>query len=158
MNETWRTVILALGIAWGIQYGLAYFQLKRFYRRINELRRLGTVSIGKGGSTWRLKIYVVLVVDKEKRIVHVEQLSGWTILAKLRPLPGLEGRPVQDLFDDTLALPVTQKQLLALRSAAEFIIEAEERKNKKKKSTEEEEDAVENEENTTSSASPMIAS
>lgn len=156
MDEAWKTIILALGIAWGIQYGLAYFQLRRFYRRISELRRLGNVSIGKAGSNWRLKIYAVLVVDKEKHIVHAEHFSGWTILAKLRPLPGLEGRPMQDLFEDTLALPVTQKQLLALRNAAEYLIEAEERK--RRKLMEEKEAAVENEENAASSASPLIAS
>jgi len=150
-KDNWSFIILAMGIAWAIQYGLAYLQLKRFYRRVSELRRLGTVSVGKAGSAWRRRVFTVLVVDRERIIQHVEQLTGWTVFANLKPLTGLEGRPMSDLFNDSLALPVTRKQLLALRNAAEFIIQLDDRK--KVKSEEKEAEDQESEEYSMSASS-----
>jgi len=150
-KDNWSFIILAMGIAWAIQYGLAYLQLKRFYRRVSELRRLGTVSVGKAGSAWRRRVFTVLVVDRERIIQHVEQLAGWTVFANLKPLTGLEGRPMSDLFNDSLALPVTRKQLLALRNAAEFIIQLDDRK--KVKSEEKEAEDQESEEYSLSASS-----
>jgi DNA-binding transcriptional regulator of glucitol operon len=154
MDNPWSIIILALAITWGIQYALAYWQLKRFYRRVSELRRLGTVSVGKAGSAWRRRVYTVLVVDRDRIIQHVEQLSGWTVLANLKPLPGLEGHPMSDLFDDSLVLPVSPKQLLALRNAAEFIIQMDDKKKQKQKDTEVEDQ--ESEENSMSAPSASI--
>jgi hypothetical protein len=56
----------------------------------------------------------------------VEQLSGWTILAKLQPVKGLEGLTFDDLFDESRNLPVNRKLLLAIRNAAQHILKAEE--------------------------------
>ena len=69
----------------------------------------------------------MVVVDKQKRIAKVEQLSGWTIWASLKPVEGLEGRPVSDLLDESVELPVPRKLALALRNAATYIQEAEQR-------------------------------
>ena len=138
MFETATFIILALAIGWMIQYGFAYFQLRRFYRRISVLRKDGIVSIGLAGSAWRGRQYAVLVVDKEHRIQHAEQLSGWTILAELKPIEGLTGRPLSDLLDDSVELPVTPKQLLALRNAVGYIEAMEERKREKEKEKEQE--------------------
>ena len=136
-DETGTKIILALAAGWFLQYCLAFIQLRRFYKRVSELRRLGTTSIGKEGSAWRRRVYTVLVVDKNHIIQHIEELSGWTFMATLKPLPGLEGRPMSDLFDESLALPVKRKQLMALRNAASFILEAEERKKERQKAQEE---------------------
>lgn len=82
---------------------------------------MGTVSIGVSGSAWRRRQYAVLVVDRNQRIVHVEQLSGWTVMADLRPVQGLNGRPMSDLLEEGLALPVPDKLLRALQNAAGYI-------------------------------------
>ena len=121
MDPTATLIIIGLAVAWGIQYALAFWQMKRFYRRIAELRRDGQVSIGMAGSSWRRRQYAVLVIDPGQRIVHVAQLSGWTIFATLKPVVGLDGRPMSDLFDEGAALPVGNKLLLALRNAASYI-------------------------------------
>jgi hypothetical protein len=66
------------------------------------------------------------VVDKNnKRILTVEELSGWTVLAGLKPVKGMTGYTIHDLFDETKEFPVPEKLLLAMRSAAEQIIKAE---------------------------------
>ncbi len=124
MLTTGSFLIIALALAWFVQLGLSYFQMRRFYRRIGQLRRLGRVSIGKAGSAWRRRQYAVVVVDKEHRIVHVEQLSGWTVLAALKPVTGVAGHSLHDLFDDRTNLPVSPKLRLAMQSAATFLLEA----------------------------------
>jgi DNA-binding transcriptional regulator of glucitol operon len=121
MDSTATIIILSLVVAWVIQYYFAWWQMRRFYNRIAELRRNGLVSVGMSGSTWRRKQYAVLVVDNTHKIVHVEQLSGWTVLASLKPVAGLDGRPMSDLWDEGLNLPVSPKLLLALRNAAKYV-------------------------------------
>jgi DNA-binding transcriptional regulator of glucitol operon len=120
-------IITALALAWMLQYALSFLQLRRFYRRIHQLRRLGNVWIGMEGSAWKGRKYAVLVVNKEKRIAHVEEFSGYTVWAKLKPVDGLDGRPISDLLDDDIELPVSRKLLLALRNAMKYVQHAEER-------------------------------
>ncbi len=129
MNPLATLIILGLAGAWLIQYGLSYWQMRRFYGRIAELRRLGTVSVGMAGSAWKRRQYAVLVVDRQGRIVRAEELSGWTVLANLKPVEGLEGCTLDELADDAVQLPIAlnRKLLLALRNAASHIKAAEER-------------------------------
>jgi len=138
MFETAAYIIVALALGWMIQYAFAYYQLRRFYRRVSELRKDGIVSIGLAGSAWRGRLYAVLVVDKEHMIRHAEQLSGWTIMAQLKPMEGLTGRPMSDLLDDSVELPVSPKQLLALRNAISYIEAMERRKREKEQENEDE--------------------
>lgn len=124
MDPTATLIMVGLAVAWGIQYALAFWQMKRFYKRVAELRRYGQVSIGVSGSSWRGRQYAVLVVDASHRIVRVAQLSGWTIFATLKPVAGLDGRPMSVLFDEAADLPVSNKLRLALRNAATFVKDA----------------------------------
>lgn len=125
------SLILVLAGLWMCQLFLAQWQMHRFYKRIAQLRQRGLVSVGMQGSAWRRRQYAVLVVDKNKTIVHVEQLSGWTVLAQLRPVNGLAGQPMSVLLDDAAPLPVSKKLRAALRNAAEFILADETRKQRK---------------------------
>ncbi len=127
MSKAYSVIIIVLVLAWVIQYLLSFWQLRRFYKRIHELRHYGSVWIGREGSAWKGRQYAVLVVNKEKMITKVEQFSGWTVLAALKPVAGLEGRPISDLLDDSIELPVSKKMLLALRNAVKYIKETEER-------------------------------
>lgn len=117
----YSVMILAFVMFWLAQYMLTSWQMQRYNRRLVELRRLGLVSVGKAGSAWRRRQYGVLVVDKQDRIVHVEQLSGWTVFAQLRPVAGLDGRPISDIGDASVSLPVSPKLRLALQDAVGYI-------------------------------------
>ncbi|GIV93941.1 MAG: glucitol operon activator [Patescibacteria group bacterium] len=127
IDITASTIILGLAAAWILQLFLSYFQLRQFYGRVSQLRRSGRlVSVGMAGSAWRRRQYAILVVDPEtNEICHCEQLSGWTVLARLKPLPGLEGINVRDLLDESISLPrhIHPKLVLALRNAAQHIVE-----------------------------------
>lgn len=145
MLTTTSAVIALLAVAWFLQLGLSYWQMRRFYGRLSVLRREGRVSIGMEGSAWRRRQYGVLVVDPQDRILRAEQLSGWTIFAALKPVPGLEGLSLDDLDDDARmsALVPNRKLLLSLRNAAKFVREAAARARAKQAETAEPMEAVE---------------
>lgn len=118
-------IVLSLAVAWLMQYLMSYWQLRQFYRRIAQLRREGNlVSVGVSGSAWRLRHYAILAIDPTtRRVVHAEQLSGWTVFATLKPIRELEGWSVRDLLDEDLPLPpqIGKKLAAALRNAAQHI-------------------------------------
>ena len=116
-------LVIGLGVVWMFQMLLSTWQMKRFYARIAQLRRKGRVAIGKAGTAWRLRQYAVVVVNKQNTVVAVERLSGLTIFARLRPVEGLVGRPLEALIDDSVALPVSNKFRLALKDAAGYLLE-----------------------------------
>ena len=58
-----------LGLAWVLQLVLSMRQMRRFYRRVNELKRLGRSSIGVGGGTYRGRAYAVVVADPQGRVL-----------------------------------------------------------------------------------------
>jgi DNA-binding transcriptional regulator of glucitol operon len=134
IDITATMIIFGLAGAWLLQLFLSYFQLRRFYARVSSLRKTGNlVSIGVAGSAWKRRQYAILVVDPQTDVIRqTEQLSGWTVLASLKPLHGLEGMTLQDLLDEEKPLPkhINRKLALALRDAAKHI---EEHKKKRKK-------------------------
>jgi DNA-binding transcriptional regulator of glucitol operon len=129
MQSTATAIILLLAGAWLLQYFMAYLQLRRFYKRVAQLHRLGSV--------WRRRTYAILVVDKNERVVKVEQLSGWTVWAVPKPVPGLEAITLDTLMNDSIDLPVNRKLRLALQNAVGHIRAAEERKQSKSAPAEE---------------------
>lgn len=141
--STGTVLIVGLAVAWTLQYLLSFWQMRRYYNRLAELRRRGVVSVGLAGSAWRRRQYAVLVLDKldRERIVCVEQLSGWTVMATLKPVPGLEGRRTGELLDDQVQLPVSPKLRLALRDAVKHLREHEARMAAKARRAQEEKES-----------------
>jgi len=124
MPATGSAIIILLAFAWLLQFGLSFYQMRRFYRRVSALHKFGSVWIGMEGSSWKRRQYVALVVDKDNIIRRAEELSGWTVIAGLKPVKGLDGRPISDLKDDAIELPVKGKLLLAFRNAVKLIEDA----------------------------------
>lgn len=124
------TIIIILFVAaWVLQLGLSFLQMNRFYKKVHQLRKDGSLgAIGMEGSMYKRKLYTVLVVDANDRIVHAEQLNGWTVFANLRPVPEVIGLPMADLKDDTKTLPISRKLLLSFRSAIKAIEQEKQKK------------------------------
>jgi glucitol operon activator protein len=123
-------VALAALVAWCLQLALAYWQARRFYRDVSRLRRLGPCATAMAGGRYRGRTYVVLVAHPKRRaILAARQLSGFTVFARLRPLPQVEGRPLDELLvPETLgALGLKPRLSEAVRSAAGTLQEAIER-------------------------------
>src|SRR5579875_2835042 len=92
-------VALAALVAWCLQLALVYWQARRFYRDVSRLRRLGRCATAMAGGRYRGRTYVVLVAHPERRtILAARQLRGFTVFARLRPLPQVEGWPLDELL------------------------------------------------------------
>lgn len=118
---TW--LILGLAAAWFLQLCLSTRQLRRFYTRFNELRKAGRCAIGMDGSVYRRRVYVVLVADDDDKVIHAEQLSGWTVFAHLRPTEPIIGRSLSEIVNGQIE-SVSPKIERAFQQAAADILTA----------------------------------
>jgi DNA-binding transcriptional regulator of glucitol operon len=126
MNNVYIWLILGLAIAWFLQLFLSTRQLRHFYARFNELRKAGRCAIGMEGSVYRRRVYAVLVVDDNDKVTHAEQLSGWTVFAKLRPVQPLVGNRLDEVADGQIE-GVPSKIGRAFQKAAADILAADEK-------------------------------
>ncbi len=119
-------IIGGLVLMWLLQLGLSYLQMKGFYGRVAQLRRHGRTAIGLDGGMYRGRQYGILTVDSRDVIRHAEQLSGFTVLARPKPVQALVGQPMDILFEEDGAerLGISPKQFAAFRHAATFIRDA----------------------------------
>lgn len=131
MSTTATIIVLGLGFMWLLQFVLTFWQLRRYNQRLSELRKLGTVWVGLNGTAWKGRVYALVVVNKQNHIVCVEKFAGKTIFAVPKPVPGFEGRPISDLTDDSIELPVSEKMLQALRNAVQHMQDHEKRQAEK---------------------------
>jgi DNA-binding transcriptional regulator of glucitol operon len=120
LENTW-VLVVGLALTWFLQLYLTSLQMRRYYGRIAALRREGQVWVGLAGSAWRRRTYAVMVVGPDRRVQRVEQLSGWTVLAKLKDVPGVAGYTVEEIADDSVALPVPKKLREALKHAVSLM-------------------------------------
>ncbi|MDQ6712403.1 MAG: transcriptional regulator GutM [Candidatus Dormibacteraeota bacterium] len=113
--------LAALGLAWVVQLVLSMRQMRRFYRRVNELKRLGRTTIGVGGGTYRGRAYAVVTADSVGRVLSAEVMSGISVFAGLRPLPDVKGWNVAALRE-TPPPSLNTKQRAALSQAADKLL------------------------------------
>ncbi|MBE7552739.1 MAG: transcriptional regulator GutM [Anaerolineales bacterium] len=118
ITNNFGLIFLILGALWLIQFGLAYWQMRRFYQRMITLRQSGLTAIGLSGNRYQGRAYAVLTIDEDDRIIHAEQFSGWTVFAQLRPMPQLIGMPLQELLNNEANLPISKKLRSACANAA----------------------------------------
>lgn len=111
-------IFLILGVLWVIQFGLAYWQMRRFYQKMMTLRKSGLTAVGLSGNRYKGRSYAVLTIDEHDRIVHAEQFSGWTVFAQLKPIPQLIGMSLPELLNNEANLPVSKKLRPAFANAA----------------------------------------
>jgi DNA-binding transcriptional regulator of glucitol operon len=114
-------IFLAVAIFWFAQFGLAWWQLRRFHARIGELRQRGRTAVGMQGNRFSGRTYAVLVVDSNNRISSAEIFDGWTVFSQLRPVPTLAGRPLSTLRNEQIPAGLRKAQWAALQHAAGFL-------------------------------------
>jgi len=117
-------IIIIFVLAWALQFAMSYFQMRRFYKRVGQLRKDGITSVGMSGSMYKRRIYGVLTVDKTDKILHAEQLSGWTVFASLKPVKEVEGLYIKDIMDDSSELSISKKLRSAFQSSVNEIEKA----------------------------------
>jgi glucitol operon activator protein len=114
-------IFLAVAIFWIAQFGLAWWQLRRFHARIGVLRRTGRTAVGMKGNRFSGRTYAVLVVDAQQRISSAEVFDGWTVFSQLRPVPELVGRHLSALRSDEPPAGMRKARWEALQHAAGFL-------------------------------------
>lgn len=123
MDKAGVIVAILLVVTWSAQMVLSLIQVRRYFKRINILRRYGRVATGMGGTRYRGRVYGVLAVNTETKIVtKAMQLSGITVFAGLKPVPALEGISLDQLLDDPNMLSAfSPKRATAFRAAAQTL-------------------------------------
>ena len=124
------TIIIIFVAAWLIQYMMTFFQMRRYNKRLSELKKMGPTAVGMSGSMYKRRAYGVLVFDQNDKVVCAEQFSGWTVFAGLKPVKELEGLSLNDIKDENVELTISKK----IRSA--FINAVDQIENARKKAAE----------------------
>ncbi len=117
-------IFLVVGVLWIVQFGAAYWQMRRFYSRLKEVRRGGLTAVGLGGGQYKGRSYAVLTVNTFGTIVHAEMFDGWTVFARLKPVPQMLGMQLEEILAHPEQLPVSQKLQTAFHNAARDIQKA----------------------------------
>lgn len=126
MDKATLVLVIILFLSWGLQSVLSILQTKKILARIRELRSLGRIGIGAAGNIYKGKVYGFVVVNEGKKIIKAEILSGWTVFAKLKPYPILEGLDLRDLLDYSAENKKNiKKELDAFKVAANYLLEKE---------------------------------
>lgn len=90
----WKYLILALPLAWMLQFAFAYPQTVHVHRVLAGLRTRGHVGVGSRRGRLNPGALVAVAVDDSRRIVEAQALTGRTVFARFRPLPEVAGAPV----------------------------------------------------------------
>jgi DNA-binding transcriptional regulator of glucitol operon len=122
MDSTTIALLIVLVGAWLLQIFMSNWQMRRFHRRSQEMRRTGTdMAVGLAGTTYRTKTYAVLVVDLFRKVTAAGYLRGFTVFADMKELPQLEGMDLDEIGRGDPPDGVPDKTWKALDHAAGFI-------------------------------------
>ncbi len=115
-------LIALLAGAWLFQIWLSNGQMRRYHKRTQEVRRLGTyMATGVSGNMYRRKVYATLVTDEHGKVVAAEVLSGFTVFAGSRSVPQVVGLMISDVGTGSPPEGISEKTWKALEHAAGFI-------------------------------------
>ena len=93
-----------LVVMWILQFGLTYFQMRKYTKRLKVIRQDGLTAVGMSGSRYKGRTYGILTIDDNNQIIHAEKMSGWTNFSNLRPVPDLVGMNVEQILMKKLNL------------------------------------------------------
>ncbi len=122
MDRLSVTVVLLLAGAWLLQIYLSSQQMRRFHARTQEWKRLGSaMAIGLAGTTYRRKVYAVVVTDEDWNVVKAGRLTGFTVVANLKPIDEIIGMSLDQVGQGEPPEGISPKTWAALDHAASFI-------------------------------------
>lgn len=124
--DNFTIFLLMLVVMWMIQFGFAYYQMRRFYGRMVELKQHGLTAVGVCGNQYKGRAYGVLTINEENRVIHAERFAGWTVFATLKPVPAISGMALDDILASPTDLPVSKKLQTAFSNAAKDLKQARE--------------------------------
>ena len=126
--DNFPNILFGLVVMWLLQFGLAFWQMRRFYGRLITLRRAGLTAVGLSGNRYKGRSYAVLTINDDNQIIHAEEFSGWTIFSGLKPVPELIGMSTDEVLAQSATLPVGKKLQIAFANAARDLQSARQKK------------------------------
>ncbi len=93
---------LLIAVMFVLQTLLSAIQMRHFTREFMALRRQGKVACGRRAGGFHAGAIVMFLLDENGCIRQGRMLMGVTCFARVRPLPGFEGKFVGSLSDSDL--------------------------------------------------------
>lgn len=94
------TLIIAVGIAFFLQGILSFLQMRQFSDEFIKLRRKGKVACGRKSGGFHAGAIVMFRIDDEGIVQEAKVLEGVSVLARVKPLEGFQGRYVGELTEE----------------------------------------------------------
>ncbi len=93
---------LLILVMFAIQAVLSVLQMRHFSREFVKLRRRGKVACGRQAGGFHAGAIVMFLIDDSGVIQEGKMLFGVTCFARVRDLPGFEGKLVGGLTEEDL--------------------------------------------------------
>lgn len=90
-------LLLIVAAAFVLQIVLSMAQMKHFSKEFVRLRRQGKVACGRKAGGLRAGAIVMFLLDEDGIVRCAKKMEGVTCLARVKPLPGFEGRDIRTL-------------------------------------------------------------
>lgn len=90
---------IVIAIAFVLQGTFSCVQMKYFSNEFVKLRRKGRVACGRKSGGFHAGAIVMFQIDDDGIIQEARKMEGTTVLARVKPLPGFEGRNIRDLTE-----------------------------------------------------------
>ena len=124
----WQWAIFAWACLWALQGVGVWFQMRGYTKLINQLRtKHNRGFIGTGHSPSRLKGGAIAIVVSSPDLVITKAIamSGFTIMAKFKPISDLEGLSISEAKNKIEAEQFKASLAAALNKAFDQIIRLE---------------------------------
>ena len=94
------SLIIVVGIAFVMQGLFSFLQMRHLSNEFIKLRRKGKVAFGRKSGGFHAGAVVMFRIDDDGIIQEGKKMEGLTALAKVKDLPGFEGRYIGSLTEE----------------------------------------------------------
>lgn len=91
---------IVIAIAFLVQGVFSAMQMKYFSNEFIKLRRKGRVACGRKAGSFHAGAIVMFQIDDDGYIREAKKMEGTTVLARVKPLEGFEGRHIAELTEE----------------------------------------------------------
>lgn len=95
-------IVIVIGLAWLLQIGLGFLQLRDFNKNFKELRQKGRVVIGKNRGRVKKGSVILIAIDDDCCIFESRIMKGITILARFKAMEILNGENLHSINTNIL--------------------------------------------------------
>ena len=93
------SLIIVVGVAFAMQGLFSFLQMRHLSNEFIKLRRKGKVAFGRKSGGFHTGAVVMFRIDDDGIIQEGKKMEGLTALAKVKDLPGFEGRFIGSLTE-----------------------------------------------------------